>query len=201
LQVLDYFLLTQQVWNNPAFSPRLIGGFTTQNTDAEWSDSRQGYAAVLLWNYYQETREPEYLERAVAAARATFAVAPWENWAHTGYRDEPGALTGFHWGSGSAMTSVEIMSPVLGDASIDLKRQSGVGFNTCSVHNVTIRAHSISFDLDAAPSLSVANIKFFGVDRNARYRILWNGHTSEEIRGEALARSGYSVRLLPGVVP
>jgi hypothetical protein len=47
-QVLDYLLPTQQAWNPPWFGPKLIGGFTTQNTDAEWSDARQGYAAVVL---------------------------------------------------------------------------------------------------------------------------------------------------------
>ena len=96
-RVLDYLLLTQQVWSNPALSPKLLGGTTTQNTDAEWSDARQGYVAVLLFDYYQATKNTEYLERAVAAARSTFAVAPWENWAHTGFKDQHGALTGFHW--------------------------------------------------------------------------------------------------------
>ena len=85
--VLDYLLLTQQVWSPPYFGPKLLGGFTTQNTDAEWSDARQSYAAVLLLDYYRETGKVEYLERAVAAARATFAVAPWENWAHTGFQN------------------------------------------------------------------------------------------------------------------
>jgi hypothetical protein len=86
-QTLDYLLLTQQVWNNPAFSPKLVGGFTTQNTDAEWSDAHQCYEAELLWNYYQVTGNQEYLERAVAAARSTFSVALWENWAHEGHGD------------------------------------------------------------------------------------------------------------------
>src|SRR6185437_14783683 len=137
-QMLDHLLLTQQVWNNPMFSPKLIGGFTTQNTDAEWSDARQGYAAVLLFDYFQQTGNFEYLERAVAAARSTFAIAPWENWAHTGHIDEPGALSSFHWGAGSAMTSVEIMSPVLGDAFIDLKNHTGVGFDECSIRDLRI---------------------------------------------------------------
>jgi len=153
-QVLDYLLLTQQVWNNPAFSPKVVGGFTTQNTDAEWSDARESYAAVVLWDYYKATDDQEYLERAVAAARSTFAVAPWENWAHTGYRDEPGALTGFHWDQ-KRYDLNRIMSPVLGDAFIDLRQKNGVGFNACSLRNVsvnTIPFHSIWIrSLDRAP--------------------------------------------------
>ncbi len=193
-QVLDYLLLTQQVWNNPAFSPKVVGGFTTQNTDAEWSDARQGYAAVLLWDYYNATGKQEYLERAVAAARSTFAVAPWENWAHTGYLDEPGSLTGFHWGPGSAMTSVEIMSPTLGDAFINLQEKSGVGFNACSLRNVTVAGHSISFDLKTFPSSRSIRVRFSGVDPHANYQITWNGSHSSMIDGDTLARDGYLVQ-------
>lgn len=191
-QVLDYLLLTQQVWNNPAFSPKVIGGFTTQNTDAEWSDARQGYAAVLLWDYYKATGEQEYLERAVAAARSTFAVAPWENWAHTGHIDEPGALTGFHWGPGSAMTSVEMMSPMLGDAFINLEKKQGSGFNACSLRHVTVKGHSISFDLDTFPAMRSVKIRFSGVDTDANYQITWNGSHSSTVDGATLARDGYT---------
>ena len=192
-QVLDYLLLTQQVWNNPAFSPKLIGGFTTQNTDAEWSDARQGYAAVLLWNYYQATGELEYLERAVAAARSTFAVAPWENWAHTGFRDEPGAMTGFHWSTGSAMTSVEIMSSQLGDAFLDLRHQAGVGFNASSVRDVVVNGTQISFRLDRLERLRTATIHFSDVDPGAEYSIVCNNQQPQKIKGAILAREGLVV--------
>jgi hypothetical protein len=192
-RVLDYLLLTQQLWNNPAFSPKIVGGFTTQNTDAEWSDARESYAAVLLWDYYKETGTQEYLERAVAAARSTFAVAPWENWAHTGYIDEPGALTGFHWGAGSGMTSIEMMYPVLGDAFINLDTKKGVGFNACSLRHVTVRNHSISFDIYTFPALRPVTIRFSGVDPHASYQITWNGIHSKTILGSILARSGYVI--------
>jgi len=191
-QVLDYLLLTQQVWNNPAFSPKVVGGFTTQNTDAEWSDARQGYAAVLLWDYYKATGQQEYLERSIAAARSTFAVAPWENWAHTGHINEPGALTGFHWGPGSAMTSVEIMSPTLGDAFINLEKKEGAGFNACSLRNITVKDHSISFDLETFPASHPVKIRFSGVDTHAKYQITWNGSHSSIVAGDVLARDGYT---------
>lgn len=193
-RVLDYLLLTQQVWNNPAFSPKVAGGFTTQNTDAEWSDARQSYVAVLLWDYYQATGNQEYLERAVGAARATFAVAPWENWAHTGYMDIPGALTGFHWGPGSAMTSIEMMSPALGDAFIDLDRKVAVGFNACSVRNLHVDGNSITFDVDTFPASSAATVRFSGVDPHANYTISWNGNPPAAVRGDVLGRSGYAIR-------
>ena len=192
-QVLDYLLLTQQVWNNPAFSPQLVGGFTTQNTDAEWSDARQCYAAVLLWDYYKETGKQEYLERAVAAARSTFAVAPWENWAHTGHKDEHGAMTGFHWGTGSAMTSIEILSPSLGDAFIDVARKQGVGFNACSLKELSVNGPSIRFRLDTAPRLRTVNVKFAGVEPGTTYKISWNDSHPVLVKGDILASQGFKV--------
>lgn len=193
-QVLDYLLLTQQVWNNPAFSPKVLGGFTTQNTDAEWSDARQCYGAVLLWDYYQATGRVEYLERAIAAARSTFAVAPWENWAHTGHIDEPGAMTGFHWSTGSAMTSVEIMYAQLGDAFIDLQHKAAGGFNAVSVQDLTINGNEISFHLDRPERQNSATIRFAGLEESADYTIAWNGHKPLKFKGADLARDGLVIR-------
>jgi hypothetical protein len=194
LEVLDYLLLTQQVWNNPAFSPKLVGGFTTQNTDSEWSDARQCYAADLLWDYYKETGKQEYLERAVAAARSTFAVAPWENWAHTGYEDVHGALTGFHWGTGSAMTSVEMMWPALGDVLIDIARAQGVGFNACSLKQLSVTGSSIRFTLDAPARMHTINVKFAGVDTHRRYEVSWNGGKPVVMNGIDLIKAGFVIQ-------
>ena len=36
------------MWSHPLLSPKLLGGMTTQNTDAEWSDNRQSYLALTL---------------------------------------------------------------------------------------------------------------------------------------------------------
>lgn len=192
-QALDYLLLTQQVWSNPSFSPKLLGGFTTQNTDAEWSDARQAYAAIVLFDYFRETNTFEYLERAVAAARSTFAVAPWENWAHTGYIDEPGALTGFHWGTGSAMTSVEIMSPLLGDAYIDLKTGEGVGFDECSIRDIRIEREKIDFDIESSAKQRTFIVRFAGINPSSKYLIIWNGVIEREIAGDELMKNGYRV--------
>lgn len=192
---LDYLLLTQQVWNNPSFSPTLLGGFTTQNTDAEWSDARQCYVATLLLDYYRATGSAEYLERAVAAARSTFAVAPWENWAHTGHIDEPGALTGFHWGTGSAMTSVEIMQPLLGDAFIDGKAGKGVGFDECSLSHLRIQSEAIAFDIESPARQRSFLVRFAGLDPARTYRISANGRPAEPRSGKELLASGY--RILP----
>ena len=190
VRMLDYLLLTQQVWNNPLFSPLLLGGFTTQNTDAEWSDARQAYAATLLADYYMATGEIEYLERAVAAARSTFAVAPWENWAHTGYINEPGSLTGFHWGTGSAMTSVEILQPIVGDALIDLNAAKGVGFDECTLSDVTVQGAAINFHLASSNQLRSFTIRFRGIDSHLVYRVSWNNNPAVQISGDRLLQAG-----------
>jgi hypothetical protein len=192
-EMLDYLLLTQQVWNNPMFTPKLLGGFTTQNTDAEWSDARQGYAAIVLANYYQATGRIEYLERAIAAARSTFAVAPWENWAHTGYPDQPGALTGFHWGTGSAMTSVEILSPVFGDALIDADAQQGAGFDECTITNVEVHGGEISFQISSAAKERHFLVRFQGVQASRQYRVRWNRSEARSVSGAQLIQSGLQV--------
>jgi hypothetical protein len=190
---LDYLLLTQQVWNNPLFTPKLLGGFTTQNTDAEWSDARQGYAAPLLFDYYRATGNFEYLERSIAAARSTLAVAPWENWAHNGHPDGPGALTGFHWGPGSAMTAVQMMLPSLGDAYIDLKARGGVGFDECSVTDVLVNADTISFQIDSLDRQRKFNVHFANVDSSRQYLVSWNGKPAKKIAGKDLIANGLSV--------
>ena len=193
LQVLDYFLLTQQVWNNPSFTPLLVGGFTTQNTDAEWSDARQGQAATLLFDYYRETGEFEYLERAVAAARSTFSVAPWENWAHDGVHDRQGALTGFHWGTGSAMTSVEMMTPMLGDGLIDVAHARAVGFDECTLRDVFVMDGRIAFRLESRDADRSFHLRFIGANPKQTYRVAWNGGPDRSVRGSVLLQDGLTV--------
>jgi len=190
---LDYLLLTQQVWNNPLYTPKLLGGFTTQNTDAEWSDARQGYVAPALLDYFEATGNFEYLERAVAAARSTFAVAPWENWAHNGHPDSPGALTGFHWGTGSGMTAVEIMWPALGDGYIDLKARKGVGFDECSIRDVIVGPNTVSFQIDSKDAQRKFLLHFANADPSRRYLVSWNGGEAQTVSGQDLLAYGLSV--------
>jgi len=192
-EMLDYLLLTQQVWNNPLFTPKLLGGFTTQNTDQEWSDARQCYVATLLADYYEATGRFEYLERAIAAARSTFAVAPWENWAHTGYADEPGALTGFHWGTGSAMTSVEIMAPAFGDAVIDTDARQGAGFDECAITGVEVRGTAIAFHISSSAADRRFLVRFRGIQPSRQYSVSWNGGKAQSISGSDLIRNGLQV--------
>lgn len=152
-QVLDYLSVYQQVWSHPRMEPNLIGGFATQNTDSEWSDSRQSQCAIIYLDYYEETGERVYLERGIAAMRATLTISPYENWSHRGYNDEPGFFSSFHWGIGTGMTTVEILFEKYGDIFVDLERNLSYGLNGCTVTRFLKKAHQIDLDV-------VSNIHF-----------------------------------------
>ena len=126
---MDVLCLFQQVWSPSYLSLYAFGGFGVMNTDAEWNDARQAQFAETLANWHDLTGEGEYRERAVAAARASFAlmvceenreVCPnnyqgteqqfeikgmmAENYGHDG-ADSRAYQSGFHWGTGSALTT------------------------------------------------------------------------------------------------
>ena len=133
---LDYLSMFQQVWSHPRLTPNLIGGICSQNTDSEWSDARQAICAPVYLQYYQVTGKKEYMERGVAALRASFAVAPAENWAHVGFLDAPGGVSGIHWGQGSAVVAAELLRGQYGDIYLDRGRQWGIGINGCTVESL-----------------------------------------------------------------
>ena len=72
--LLSVLSLYQQVWN-PSFLPEyLYGGFGVMNTDGEWNDGRQARFVPTYADYYMATGNTQYLKRAVAACRASFAL-------------------------------------------------------------------------------------------------------------------------------
>ena len=73
--LLGILALYQQVWD-PVFYPDeyLFGGFCSQNTDGEWNDGRQCRFVSTFADYCRATGNLHYLERAVAACRAGFAL-------------------------------------------------------------------------------------------------------------------------------
>ena len=138
LYVTDFALLGQQPWSHPLFRENVLGGWTAQNSDYEWSDAREVYGAEMLFKAYDHTGNLEYLERAVAAMRANFKVSPLENWAHNGQTNAPTGRPKFHWGTGSGAATVEMYAERFGDAYIHLKRGHGVGVDGCTVRSLSI---------------------------------------------------------------
>ena len=191
--LLDYLLLFQQVWTNPVLedlsSPvMLLGGFTTQNSDAEWSDARQSLCGNVLMDYYRTTGKIEYLERGVAALRAQFPVSPSENWAHRGYGRKAGA-SGFHWGSGSGMAGIEIEEDYLRDATCDVKAQSGVGVNGINVRECTVAGDRISVTIES-PFVWRRDpvVTFHGGVAESAYSLVMNGRESGRFAWAALEK-------------
>jgi len=186
--VLDYLSLTQQVWSHPRLTPDLIGGFTTQNTDAEWSDARQSYCAVLYFDYFERTGRLEYLERGVAALRATFAVSPFENWSHLGFEDQPGDLCGPDWGVGAAMSSVEMVWERYGDVLVDLEGKWACGINGCSATDLSLGDGQIDLRIVSTLRWQAPLRVVFRNGLSGRYRLSLNGKAAGEFESEDLLK-------------
>jgi hypothetical protein len=122
-RAMDRLCLYQQVWSPPWLGLWGFGGYGVMNTDGEWNDARQAQFAETHLAFGRVTGEAEHLQRAAAAARAAFTTvflpvsAPrysgwWrspqgmaaENHGHGG-RDELNGVSGFDWGSGSALAT------------------------------------------------------------------------------------------------
>jgi hypothetical protein len=169
------------VWSPKWLSCELFGGFGVQNTDAEWSDSRQGYFAVTLMHYYELTGKREYFERGVAALRAMFSLfeSPTsprtaENYAHSGY-DQPAGVTGMHWGTGSSVVSIHLITRQYGDAYVDMKGAWGVGIDGCRIPAVVITGSSVRVELLNNLSASRTVKLRFGNIRSGTFDLTVNG--------------------------
>lgn len=179
--ILDYLCLYQQVWSPRWLSRELFGGFGVQNTDAEWSDARQGYFAVTLMDYYDLTGREEYFERGVAALRAMFSLfesdtspRTAENYAHSG-SDTPAGVTGLHWGTGSSVTSIHIIRQRYGDARVNLQKQWGAGIDGCTVRRVDVQGSYVRLTVeDNLASPRSVRITFAGMVL-PRYSLQVNG--------------------------
>jgi hypothetical protein len=191
--LLDYLLLYQQCWTNPLIEnvggpATLLGGFTTQNSDAEWSDARQSQCGNVLLDYYRATGNAEYLERGVAALRAQFPVSPCENFAHSGYESKTG-ISSFHWGTGSGMAGVEIEDAFLRDAVVDVVAGCAVGVNGLNVTGCAVAGRTIRLDFSSPfrwkrPPVFV----FHRCAPSGTYRIVSNGADLGTFRGDVMER-------------
>lgn len=178
--LLDYLLLYQQCWTNPFLEglscpEMLLGGFTTQNSDAEWSDARQSQCGNILLDYYRATGDPEYLERGVAALRAQFPISPSENWAHEGYGHKAG-VSSFHWGYGSGMSGVEQEDEFLRDAVVDVPSSRGVGVNGLNMTSCQVSKGKIALEISSPFAWSRKPVvAFHGAAPGRRYAVTVNG--------------------------
>jgi len=146
-RILNVLSLFQQVWNMPYISFNTFGGFCSQNSDAELSDARQALFVRTYMEYYLETGNKEYMERGIAALRASWAlqllpeyqeICPGnfdglltfngidkggilENYGHMGKDVQIQSLIEFDWGIGSAATATAYTKNHFGDIFIDFQ--------------------------------------------------------------------------------
>jgi len=198
--ILDYLCLYQQVWSPQWLSRELFGGFGVQNTDGEWSDSRQGYFAVTLIHYYELTKQREYFERGVAALRAMFSLfesdtspRTAENYAHGAY-DQLAGTTGIHWGTGSSVVSIHILRRQYGDAFINVQQGWGVGIDGCRFGDVSVKGNDIRFSLHDVVSSPRKSLLKFGDLLSDFYRVSMNGTSLGEFSRKEL-EDGIEVQL------
>jgi hypothetical protein len=192
--ILDYLSLYQQVWSPRWLSCELFGGFGVQNTDGEWSDSRQGYFAVTYMRYYAATGRQEYFERGVAALRAMFSLfespespRTAENYAHSSY-DKLAGVTGLHWGTGSSVVSIHLITAQYGDAFVDLSGKWGAGIDGCRIAGVQSTADSIRLTLTDAVSTPRTLRLVFGNVRSEPLMVVVNGKNLGQFTAAALQR-------------
>jgi hypothetical protein len=73
-RVLDEMLMTQASWQPPYMHVNTLGGFGVMNADGEWNDARQSLFAEVIVKYGLELKCKEYLQRGLAALRASFVL-------------------------------------------------------------------------------------------------------------------------------
>ncbi|WP_300599299.1 hypothetical protein [Niabella sp.] len=131
-RTLDELLLWQAVWQPPYMAVHTLGGFGVMNGDAEWNDARQSLFAELILQYGQLLHRNDYIQRGIAALKASFVMmytplnpgtmqqwqARWpffneqdygfmmENYGHDGVTNAHGLGIGeftiYDWGNGAA---------------------------------------------------------------------------------------------------
>jgi hypothetical protein len=131
-RVLDELLMYQASWQPPYIYIHALGGFGVMNGDGEWNDARQSLFAELIIKYGRLLGSEEYIQRGIAALKASFVMmycpenpdtrAQWEkvypffndkdygfmmeNYGHGGVTSVEGLGIGeftiYDWGNGAA---------------------------------------------------------------------------------------------------
>ena len=80
-----------------------------------------------------------------------------------------------HWGTGSSVVSIHLITQKYGDAFVDIKGKWGVGIDGCRIPSVTVTGSTINVELLNNLSTS-RNVKLrFGNIGNKRFNLSVNG--------------------------
>ncbi|HZW70636.1 MAG TPA: hypothetical protein VFF57_07155, partial [Hanamia sp.] len=147
-RTLDEMLMYQASWQPPFMYVNVLGGFGVMNGDGEWNDSRESLFAELIVKYGKLTKNEQYIQRGLAALRASFVMMytplnpktkkQWEekwkffgpkdygfmmeNYGHGGQTNPEGLGIGeftiFDWGNGAASETYNRMIDHFGESFI-----------------------------------------------------------------------------------
>lgn len=204
----DLLCLYQQIWNPPYLSMVTFGGFGVMNTDAEWNDARQAQFAMTLAEFYERTGAFDYLERAVAAARASFALmairenrdicpsnylgtavnfeihgGSAENYGHDG-KNRRNYQSGFHWGTGSALTTAILLKDAYRDVYVDPSAGRALGIDGIGVTGVSFEQGAVVLELACLENTVEFDIL---IRDNARH------HLIPRVAGHEILQTGVEV--------
>jgi hypothetical protein len=181
----DYSIFYQAVW-----APHYIitaypfGGFSSQNSDAEWLDQRSHRFANSLMRIGLLAHRQDLIERAVAAARASLTLinhprliendiykfpnyplglGP-ENIDHEGFPQMP-LRSGPSWCEVGGLAAAAHLANKLGGAYIDFKNKIGVGIDGVSVVSFSLKDQKITITMKSLlAGLKVPYEKPFVID-------------------------------------
>lgn len=183
--ILAILSLFQQVWNMPHISFYTFGGFGVQNADAELNDARQALFVKTYMEYYLETGKWEYMERGIAALRASWALQILkeyneichgnlkgldtidgidkgcisENYGHEGRDKRVPGLINLDWGIGSAAYATAYARKHFGDLFIDFKEQFIFGIDGILIKKFDFLEEKVFVEFDIIPKKNTVLIK------------------------------------------
>ena len=171
-RILSILSLFQQIWNLPYISYNTFGGFASQNADAELSDARQALFVRLYMEYYLITGKIEYMERAIATLRASWAmqmlreyaeICPGnvlgvrtldgvdrgivvENYGHSGNDLRVPGYWMADWGFGTSVSATAFSKKHFGDLFIDFKEKNVFGIDGILINSYQINPNEVNID-------------------------------------------------------
>lgn len=182
-EVVDYLSLFQQLWDPPFLSVATFGGFPVGNSHPSWNDARTPLLATAFADHFMLTSDTQYLERAVAALRASlvlmfmpenqavsgiFAAGPLGH-ADEGYagrgRDEQFTGLSFDFPVGAALSSIALLKLRCGDVYIDAASGYGLGIDGCLIGAVRSESDSVHLRIQNAFPGAPESVKRVVVER------------------------------------
>lgn len=173
-RVLAILSLFQQVWNMSYIDFNTFGGFGVQNADAELSDARQAIFIRTYMEYYLLTGKKEYMERGIAALRASFALmllreqeeqcpgnlkdwntidgidrgSMYENYGHSGINRHCSPFILTDWGIGSSASAAAYVKKHFGDLFLDFKEKNAWGIDGIVVKSSNFKDNKVEIEME-----------------------------------------------------